>query len=102
MQKLEGFLALLSITGGCWSPPLQKLPFSVNCVDGLLYYASIDLPGNSFKRRGKGSHYRKDGYDTSFNKNRFRIPVRGRVQLVIYSLETNLFWGSGGGALKHP
>ncbi|KAF3771965.1 hypothetical protein EJ110_NYTH58808 [Nymphaea thermarum] len=45
-QKIDGFLAVLSVTGGSFSPPSQKLPFSVTSVDGdscLLYYASIDL-----------------------------------------------------------
>mgnify|MGYP006957852867 FL=1 len=84
MQKLEGFLSFLSITGGCWSPPLQKLPFSVTCVDGLLYYASINLAGNSVKKRGKTNQCKKNDSldDTAIGKNRFRIPVRGRVQLV--------------------
>ena len=43
---LAGFLAVLSITRGNFSPQSQKLSFSVTRVDGdcfLLYYASIDL-----------------------------------------------------------
>jgi hypothetical protein len=85
MQKLDGFLSLLSITGGSWSPPLLKLPFSVTCFDGLLYYASINLTGNSANKRGKANESTKDDLsnDASVCKNRFRIPVCGRVQLVI-------------------
>lgn len=91
-QRLEGFLALLSVTGGCWSPPLQKLPFSVTCVDVeslLLYYASIDLTGNATSMRYKGNKSRRNGFleETSANKSRFRIPVRGRVQLVLSNPE---------------
>lgn len=87
LQKLDGFLALLSITGGSWSPPMQKLPFSVTCVDGessLLYYASIDLAGNVMKKKIAGDRRRKNASldDGSVTKSRFRIPVSGRVQLV--------------------
>lgn len=91
-QKLDGFLALLSVTGGCWSPPLQKLPFSVTCVDGdssLLYYASIDLIGNASSTRYKGNKNRKNNplEESPGNKSRFRIPVSGRVQLVLSNPE---------------
>eukprot|EP00250_Pteridium_aquilinum_P015403 c22560_g1_i1 orf=348-2675(+) len=91
-QKLDGFLALLSITGGSWSPPMQKLPFSVTCVDGessLLYYASIDLSGNATKKKVAGDRRRKNASvdDASVSKNRFRIPVSGRVQLVLSNPE---------------
>lgn len=75
LQKLDGFLALLSVTGGSWSPPMKKLPFSVSCVNGdssLPYFASIDLAGSSFG--GKSSR--------SPSKARFKVPVKGRVQLV--------------------
>ncbi|KAG0604092.1 hypothetical protein M758_10G144200 [Ceratodon purpureus] len=76
-QKLDGFLALLSITGGSWSPPIKKLPFSVMCVDGdssLPYFASIDLAGNS-----PGSK--------SSRVARFKVPGKGRVQLVLSNPE---------------
>lgn len=91
-QKLDGFLALLSITGGSWSPPMQKLPFSVTCVDGessLLYYASIDLAGNVMKKKIAGDRRRKNASldDGSVTKSRFRIPVSGRVQLVLSNPE---------------
>ncbi|KAK6127806.1 hypothetical protein DH2020_038443 [Rehmannia glutinosa] len=45
-QKIDGFLAVLNITGGKFAPHPQKLPFAVTSVDGdnyLLYYSSIDL-----------------------------------------------------------
>ena len=51
MQKIDGFLAVLSIVGGSFSLQSQKLPFSVSSVDGdcsLLYFASIDLAGSRF------------------------------------------------------
>jgi hypothetical protein len=79
-QKLDGFLALLSITGGSWSPPIKKLPFSVMCVDGdssLPYFASIDLAGNS-----SGSKISR-----SPSKARFKVPGKGRVQLVLSNPE---------------
>lgn len=79
MQKLDGFLALLSVTGGSWPPPIKKLPFSVTCVDGdssLLYFASIDLAGNNSGGKNVSKSIRSPG------KSRFRVPVRGRVQLV--------------------
>ncbi|KAI5060194.1 hypothetical protein GOP47_0025123 [Adiantum capillus-veneris] len=91
-QKLDGFLALLSVTGGSWSPPIRKLPFSVTCVDGessLLYYASIDLAGNASRKKFVNERRRKSASieDGSVNKNRFRIPVSGRVQLVLSNPE---------------
>lgn len=73
-QKLDGFLALLSVTGGSWPPPVKKLPFSVMCVNGdssLPYFASIDLAGTPEAKSIK-----------SPTKARFKIPVKGRVQLV--------------------
>jgi hypothetical protein len=48
-QRIEGFLAVLNVTGGNFSPKSQKLPFAVTSVDGdnyLLYYSTIDLPAN--------------------------------------------------------
>ncbi|MCO5550219.1 hypothetical protein L7F22_003701 [Adiantum nelumboides] len=91
-QKLDGFLALLSVTGGSWSPPMQKLPFSVTCVDGessLLYYASIDLAGNATRKKVVNESRRKSApiEDGTANKYRFRIPVSGRVQLVLSNPE---------------
>ncbi|KAH7444430.1 hypothetical protein KP509_02G078300 [Ceratopteris richardii] len=91
-QKLDGFLALLSITGGSWSPPMQKLPFSVTCVDKespLLYYASINLAENSAKKKVSSDRRRKSAPvdDSLLDKSRIRIPISGRVQLVLSNPE---------------
>lgn len=82
---------MLSISGGNFSPKSQKLPFSVTSVDGdcyLLYYASIDLAGNSLSNRFGGQllkrGIRKD--DSQMVKSRFRIPMKGRIQLVLIYL----------------
>lgn len=91
-KKIDGFLAVLSISGGNFSPKSQKLPFSVTSVDGdcyLLYYASIDLAGNSLSNRFGGQllkrGLRKD--DSQMVKSRFRIPMKGRIQLVLSNPE---------------
>ncbi|XP_055825269.1 uncharacterized protein LOC129893873 [Solanum dulcamara] len=88
-QRIDGFLAVLSITGGNFSPHPQKLPFAVTSVDGdnfLLYYSSIDLgrPGSDCR----GSQIRNsstNGLQT--NKGRLRIPMKGRIQLVLSNPE---------------
>ncbi|CAJ1789719.1 unnamed protein product [Sphenostylis stenocarpa] len=91
-KKIDGFLAVLSITGGNFSPKSQKLPFSVTSVDGdcyLLYYASIDLAGNSSSNKF-GGQYLKRGLrsdDSQIVKSRLRIPVKGRIQLVLSNPE---------------
>ncbi|XP_009618378.1 uncharacterized protein [Nicotiana tomentosiformis] len=88
-QRIDGFLAVLSITGGNFSPHPQKLPFAVTSVDGdnfLLYYSSIDLgrPGSE----GKGSRIRNSSTNGSqTNKGRIRIPMKGRIQLVLSNPE---------------
>lgn len=82
---------MLSITGGNFSPKSQKLPFSVTSVDGdryLLYYASINLAGNSSPNIFRG-HFAKRGLrndDSQIVKSRFRIPMKGRIQLVLIYL----------------
>ncbi|KAH9625624.1 hypothetical protein KSS87_019984 [Heliosperma pusillum] len=91
-QNIDGFLAILSVTGGNFSPKSQKLPFSVTSVDGdscLLYYASIDLGGNSTLCRSGGKTFNKSlGIDDSqYVKSRLRIPVKGRIQLVLSNPE---------------
>ncbi|EEF49382.1 conserved hypothetical protein [Ricinus communis] len=90
-QRIDGFLAVLSITGGNFSPQSQKLPFSVTSVDGdcyLLYYASIDLAGNlSNKHRGQKSKRGPSNDDSQTIRSRFRIPMKGRVQLVLSNPE---------------
>lgn len=90
-QTIDGFLAVLSITGGNFSPKSQKLPFSVTSIDGdsyLLYYASIDLAGNlpttKCRRNSKGAPC--NGISRS-SRSRLRIPVKGRIQLVLSNPE---------------
>lgn len=88
MQKFDGFLAVLNVTGGSFSPHPQKLPFSVTSVDGdnyLLYYSSIDLGGQSSPNKCKAPTMKR-----SFSSNgsptercRLRVPMKGRIQLVI-------------------
>eukprot|EP00246_Nothoceros_aenigmaticus_P015062 TRINITY_DN6069_c0_g1_i1.p1 TRINITY_DN6069_c0_g1~~TRINITY_DN6069_c0_g1_i1.p1 ORF type:complete len:844 (-),score=127.74 TRINITY_DN6069_c0_g1_i1:1057-3588(-) len=91
-QRIHGFLALMSVTGGSWSPPIKKLPFSVTCVDGdssQLYYASIELTdvvtgSNSIDGKSRNT----GNAETNRNaKSRYRIPNRGRIQLVLSNPE---------------
>ncbi|CAN1839015.1 Protein FAM214B [Linum perenne] len=91
-QKIDGFLAVLSITGGNFSPQSQKLPFSVTSVHEdchLLYYASIDLPGNSSSNKQRGVRWNKDvnNGDSQTVRSRLRVPVKGRIQLVLSNPE---------------
>ncbi|KAL8557521.1 hypothetical protein ACS0TY_004820 [Phlomoides rotata] len=91
-QKIDGFLAVLSITGGNFSPKSQKLPFTVTSVDGdsyLLYYASIDLPGKSRSNKCRGENFKNilGHSDAQSGKNRLRIPMKGRIQLVLSNPE---------------
>lgn len=88
MQTIDGFLAVLNITGGSFSPTTQKLPFSVTSIDedsSLLYYSSIDLagrlPANSSKSPKLQRSYSNN--DSRSSKSRLRIPVKGRIQLVL-------------------
>ncbi|KAL2907090.1 hypothetical protein RDABS01_005800 [Bienertia sinuspersici] len=88
-QKIDGFLAVLSVTGGNFSPKSQKLPFSVTSVYGdsyLLYYASIALPsktGQKFTRSFSND-------DAQSVKSRLRIPMKGRIQLTFLRQRTTL------------
>ncbi|XP_004492991.1 uncharacterized protein [Cicer arietinum] len=91
-KKIDGFLAVLSITGGNFSPKSQKLPFSVTSVDGdcyLLYFASIDLTGNSSSNKFRGQLLKRGlrNDDSQIVKSRFRIPMKGRIQLVLSNPE---------------
>ncbi|XXG41712.1 hypothetical protein AAC387_Pa01g2123 [Persea americana] len=91
-QRIDGFLAVLNITGGDFSPPCQKLPFGVESVDGdsyLLYYASIDLAGNlpSNKYKGPKSKRNLGNNNSRAAKSRFRIPMKGQIQLVLSNPE---------------
>lgn len=91
-QRINGFLAVLSITGGNFSPKSQKLPFSATSIDGdsyLLYYASIDLAGNfpSTKHRGQNMKKGLGNGDSRSSRSRLRIPMKGRIQLVLSNPE---------------
>ncbi|KAL2320356.1 hypothetical protein Fmac_029325 [Flemingia macrophylla] len=91
-KKINGFLAVLSITGGNFSPKSQKLPFSVTSVDGdcyLLYYASIDLAGSSSSNKFRGQLLKRGprNDDSQTVKSRLRIPMKGRIQLVLSNPE---------------
>lgn len=88
MQRINGFLAVLSITGGNFSPKAQKLPFGVTSVDGdsyLLYYASINLTGNSQSNKFRSQNPTRGlvADDVHNVKSRLRIPLKGRIQLVL-------------------
>lgn len=89
-QRLDGFLAVLNVTGGNFSPPSQKLPFSVTSVDGdsyLFYYASIDLSGNSQSNKCKVLKRSLSNDDSLAAKSRLRIPMKGCIQLVLSNPE---------------
>lgn len=88
LQRIDGFLAVLNVTGGNFSPKSQKLPFAVTSVDGdnyLLYYSSIDLARN-MTPSDYGSLRMKRSFsmdDSRADNSRLRIPMKGRIQLVI-------------------
>eukprot|EP00252_Welwitschia_mirabilis_P004412 TRINITY_DN1476_c0_g1_i4.p1 TRINITY_DN1476_c0_g1~~TRINITY_DN1476_c0_g1_i4.p1 ORF type:complete len:714 (+),score=147.14 TRINITY_DN1476_c0_g1_i4:621-2762(+) len=87
-QTIDGFLAVLSVTGGSFSPPSRKIPFSVTCVDAdssQLYYASVDLAGNCPQSKAKVSRGKSE--ESRSAKSRFRVPVKGRIQLVLSNPE---------------
>ncbi|CAK9183701.1 unnamed protein product [Ilex paraguariensis] len=91
-QRIDGFLAVLNITGGSFSPKSQKLPFAVTSVDGdsyLLYYASIDLAGNPPSNKCSSQNLKRGliNHDSQSAKSRLRIPVKGRIQLVLSNPE---------------
>ncbi|KAH7578528.1 hypothetical protein JRO89_XS01G0393900 [Xanthoceras sorbifolium] len=91
-QKIDGFLAVLNVTGGNFSPKSQKLPFAVNSVDGdnyLLYYSSINLAGHlpSDKCRGPKMKRSLSIDDAQGDRSRLRIPMKGRIQLVLSNPE---------------
>ncbi|KAL3512534.1 hypothetical protein ACH5RR_025251 [Cinchona calisaya] len=91
-QKFDGFLAVLNITGGSFSPHPQKLPFSVTSVDGdnyLLYYSSIDLGGQSLSNKCKVSKMKRSlsNNGSPTEGSRLRVPMKGRIQLVLSNPE---------------
>jgi len=88
MQTIDGFLAVLNITGGSFFPTTQKLPFSVTSIDedsSLLYYSSIDLAGRLPANNSKSPKLQRSysNNDSRSAKSCLRIPVKGRVQLVL-------------------
>ncbi|XP_062115846.1 uncharacterized protein LOC133829989 [Humulus lupulus] len=91
-QTIDGFLAVLNVTGGTFSPQPQKLPFSVTSVDGdncLVYYSSIELAGSSEANKSRGSKMKRSlSIDRSgMIKSQLRVPMKGRIQLVLSNPE---------------
>ncbi|KAK9045733.1 hypothetical protein V6N11_051641 [Hibiscus sabdariffa] len=91
-QRIDGFLAILSIVGGNFSPRSQKLPFAVTSVDGdnyLLYYSSFDLARHASRKKSKGPKMKWSLSidDSHAEKSRIRVPMKGRIQLVLSNPE---------------
>ncbi|KAK9018834.1 hypothetical protein V6N11_033880 [Hibiscus sabdariffa] len=91
-QRIDGFLAILSIVGGNFSTQSQKLPFAVTSVDGdnyLFYYSSFDLARHTSKTKSKGPKMKWSlRIDNSqAEKSRIRVPMKGRIQLVLSNPE---------------
>ncbi|TKW34050.1 hypothetical protein SEVIR_2G279400v4 [Setaria viridis] len=91
-QSIDGFLAILNVTGGNFSPPTQKLPFTVTSIDedsSLLYYSSIDLAGRLPTNNSKSPKLKRSlsNSDSRSAKSRLRIPVKGRIQLLVSNPE---------------
>ncbi|KAF4365128.1 hypothetical protein F8388_007544 [Cannabis sativa] len=91
-KTIDGFLAVLNVTGGSFSPQPQKLPFYVTSVDGdncLLYYSSIDLAGSTEANKSRGSKMKRSlSIDRSgMIKSQLRVPMKGRIQLVLSNPE---------------
>ncbi|KAG8087832.1 hypothetical protein GUJ93_ZPchr0010g11056 [Zizania palustris] len=91
-QILDGFLAVLNVTGGSFSPPTQKLPFAVTSIDedsSLLYYSSIDLAGRSPAANSRSPKLQRSfsNNDSRSAKSRLRVPAKGRIQLVVSNPE---------------
>ncbi|KAI9079665.1 hypothetical protein K1719_038286 [Acacia pycnantha] len=92
IQRIDGFLAVLNVTGGNFSPQSQKIPFAVSSVDGdkyLLYYSSINVSGKLTSSNSRVSKVQRTvKMDASrTEKNRIRIPMKGRIQLVLSNPE---------------
>ncbi|XWS51476.1 hypothetical protein CRYUN_Cryun12cG0179500 [Craigia yunnanensis] len=91
-QRIDGFLAVFSITGGNFSPQSQKLPFAVTSVDGdnyLLYYSSIDLARHVSTNKCRGPKMKRNLSidDSQAEKSCLRVPMKGRIQLVLSNPE---------------
>lgn len=87
---------MLSVTGGDFSPKSRKLPFSVTSVDGdsyLFYYASIDLAGHLLSKKFRTQKLNRGlgNDDSQTSKGHLRIPMKGRIQLVLCFLSTSPF-----------
>ncbi|KAK4256886.1 hypothetical protein QN277_006551 [Acacia crassicarpa] len=92
IQRIDGFLAVLNVTGGNFSPQSQKIPFAVKSVDGdkyLFYYSSINVSGKLTSSNSRVSKVQRTlKMDASrTEKNRIRIPMKGRIQLVLSNPE---------------
>ncbi|KAK9995302.1 hypothetical protein SO802_019988 [Lithocarpus litseifolius] len=91
-QKIDGFLAVLNVTGGNFSPKSQKLPFAVTSVAGdnyLLYYSTIDLAANKAANKCRSTKMKRSPNidEPQAEKSRLRIPMRGCIQLVLSNPE---------------
>ncbi|XP_030439636.2 uncharacterized protein LOC115661524 isoform X2 [Syzygium oleosum] len=91
-QRIEGFLAVLNVTGGDFSPKVQKLPFAVTSVDGdnhLLYYSSIGLSDTLAADVCEGAKLKrsKSANSSQEEKSSLRIPMKGRIQLILSNPE---------------
>ncbi|PKU66345.1 uncharacterized protein LOC110103465 isoform X1 [Dendrobium catenatum] len=91
-QRIDGFLAVLNISCGSFSPQTQKLPFAVTSIHGdssLLYYAAIDLADSSSSNKNKSQKLKRSLSidDSQAVKTRLRIPMKGRIQLVLSNPE---------------
>ncbi|XP_021908936.1 uncharacterized protein LOC110822995 isoform X1 [Carica papaya] len=91
-QRINGFLAVLNVTGGNFSPRSQKLSFAVTSVDGdnyLLYYSSINLARHVPSSKCRGPKMRRSNRtnDSKAEKSWLRIPVKGCIQLVLSNPE---------------
>ncbi|GAV62725.1 Chromosome_seg domain-containing protein/DUF4210 domain-containing protein [Cephalotus follicularis] len=91
-KRIDGFLAVLNVTGGSFSPQSQKLPFAVTSVDAdnyLLYYSSIYLAGHLPSKKCRGPKMKRSlGIDDiRADKSRLRIPMKGCLQLVLSNPE---------------
>ncbi|GMY15193.1 FAM214B [Fagus crenata] len=90
--RFDGFLAILNVTGGNFSPKSQKLPFAVTSVDGdnyLLYYSTINLAANMAANKFRGAKIKKSPSidEPQAERSRLRIPMRGCIQLVLSNPE---------------
>ncbi|KAG2678454.1 hypothetical protein I3760_11G002300 [Carya illinoinensis] len=91
-QRIDGFLAIMNVTGGKFSPKSQKLPFAVTSVDGdncLLYYSTICLTMNIAANKCRGIQMKRNlsNDESQADKSRLCIPMKGRKQLVLSNPE---------------